>query len=363
MTNIMISYRRDDTAGHAGRLYDRLSIAFGRDKVFRDVDKIKPAENFSESIHEAVQQSTVVLALIGKQWARVIDAGGGRRLDDPDDYVRREIVMAMDGRPRLMPVLVGGGQMPVAEELPDELQKITTIHAFEIRDDRFDEDVGLLMQMICPRWKRLLSRHAFLIISFLVVLASVLIVAILPSISVNHDLRSDPRLLSRSELRKLVLDRDFFDSARHPEGTGIDNEYKVMTLEGKYVVIDRGTKLVWQRGGSDNWLEEDEIYAFIDSLNENEFAGFQDWRLPTVEEALSILEPLPANGDLNVGPVFDPRQRYIWTADRLNFDDGSVHWVVSFLTADVISGNLFNADDRGKFYVRAVRSGLPESSE
>lgn len=363
MMNIMISYRRDDSGGHAGRLYDRLSLAFGRKNVFRDIDKIKPTEDFSESIVEAVQNSTVVLTLIGKQWTAVSDAQGRSRLDDPDDYVRREIVMAMDGRPRVMPVLVGGAQMPIAADLPDELQRIATIQAFEIRDHRFDADVKLLIQTISPGWKRLLQRHLLSIIGLLVAAIGIVALIVFLLSPGEFELRSDPKLISRAELRQTILDRDFYDSSRHPTGNGVANEYQVLTLEGDHVVVDQATRLTWQREGSDSWLEEDDLSAYIAGLNQREFAGFRDWRLPTLEEALSVLEPSQENGDLNIAPFFDPRQRYIWTGDRLNFGDGSVRWVVSFLTADAISGNLVNADDNGKFFVRAVRSGLPDFLE
>ncbi len=50
MPKIFISYRRDDSAGHAGRLYDRLVDRFGQGQVFMDVDAIRPGLDFVEVV-------------------------------------------------------------------------------------------------------------------------------------------------------------------------------------------------------------------------------------------------------------------------------------------------------------------------
>ena len=126
MTAVFISYRRDDCAAHAGRLYDRLAQRTGEDAVFMDVDAIEPGVDFGARIEEAIGACRVVIVLIGDDWLDITDERGRRRLDDPTDLVRQEVAAALR-RPdvRVVPVLVEEARMPPAERLPDDL---TSIH-------------------------------------------------------------------------------------------------------------------------------------------------------------------------------------------------------------------------------------------
>ena len=94
MPKIFISYRRGDSAGHTGRLYDRLADHFGQDQVFMDVDTIRPGLDFVEVVQQAVADSDGLIAVIGKDWLTASDATGGRRLDQPNDMVKLEIAAA-----------------------------------------------------------------------------------------------------------------------------------------------------------------------------------------------------------------------------------------------------------------------------
>lgn len=134
MARIFISYRRDDAAGHAGRLYDQLREDFGGEHVFMDVDAIEPGVDFVERIESAVAAADVFLAVLGRSWASVTDADGHRRLDDPDDFVRREVSAALRRRMTVIPVLVGGAEMPPAHELPEELVPLTRRNALLVSD-------------------------------------------------------------------------------------------------------------------------------------------------------------------------------------------------------------------------------------
>src|SRR5215510_7657864 len=95
MPGIFISYRRDDCSGHAGRLYDALSLRFGSERLFMDIDTLQPGEDFVEAIEKAVGSCDVLLALIGRQWVTSSDAQGQRRLENPNDFVRLEIEAAL----------------------------------------------------------------------------------------------------------------------------------------------------------------------------------------------------------------------------------------------------------------------------
>lgn len=134
MARIFISYRRDDAAGHAGRLYDQLREDFGEEHVFMDVDAIEPGVDFVERIESAVATADVFLAVLGRSWASVADAEGRRRLDNPDDFVRREVGAALRRRMTVIPVLVGGAEMPSARELPEDLAPLTRRNALLVSD-------------------------------------------------------------------------------------------------------------------------------------------------------------------------------------------------------------------------------------
>lgn len=146
--SIFISYRRDDSAGYAGRLYDRLRGSFAKDRLFMDIDNIPPGEDFVEVLENAIASCNVVLVLIGKQWVSMTNAGGTRRLDDPNDFVRLEIATALRRNVRVIPVLVRGATMPPESALPSDVRPLARRQAFVIGDDDFHHDVDRLIAAI-----------------------------------------------------------------------------------------------------------------------------------------------------------------------------------------------------------------------
>lgn len=148
MSGIFISYRRDDTSGHAGRLYDRLSDRFGEDRVFIDIDTIEPGVDFFEAIQDAVGSCDALIVLIGKRWLTVTDETGQLRLDNPMDFVRLEVETALNRNIRVIPVLVQGAVMPRPQDLPESLVKLTRRNALELSDARWHYDVGRLINVL-----------------------------------------------------------------------------------------------------------------------------------------------------------------------------------------------------------------------
>jgi hypothetical protein len=144
---IFISYRREESRGDAGRLYDRLALHFGKKQLFRDVDAIAPGDRFPEILNEKLKTCDVLLAVIGPKWLTVRQ-GKLRRLDDPADYVRREIAAALERKIPVIPVLVGKAFMPRAQELPPALESLGSCQAAELREDRFHADVDELIKRI-----------------------------------------------------------------------------------------------------------------------------------------------------------------------------------------------------------------------
>jgi hypothetical protein len=146
-----ISYRRDDTSGHAGRLYDRLRKQFGEHRVFMDV-AIRSGDRFAMSIDQAITPSTVALVVVGREWLTAADAEGRRRLDDPGDFVRLEVATALARAARVVPILVQGAPMPAPSDLPSGLEGLSERQAVEIRDNRFDADVEHLVRSLRDWW-------------------------------------------------------------------------------------------------------------------------------------------------------------------------------------------------------------------
>lgn len=145
---IFISYRRADSAGYAGRIYDRLMAHFGKDAVFMDVDTIEAGLDFVVVLQNAVQSCDVLVALIGRQWIHIKDENGERRLDNPEDFVRIEIAAALDRDIRVIPVLVDGTSMPNSTELPGNLKPLTRRNALQVNHHSFNADVHRLISQL-----------------------------------------------------------------------------------------------------------------------------------------------------------------------------------------------------------------------
>src|SRR5437868_4454874 len=148
MPDIFISYRRGDSAGHAGRLFDSVRERFGDESVFMDVTDIRPGDDFVTALDSALASSRIVLAVIGPDWLTCTSADGRRRLDDPGDHLRLEIAHALRGHAQVIPVLVRGARMPVDTELPDEVKALARRQAHEISDSRWSYDTGQLVRII-----------------------------------------------------------------------------------------------------------------------------------------------------------------------------------------------------------------------
>jgi len=150
MRAIFISYRRDDTEGHAGRLFEDLCERFGKDAVFMDVAGIEPGRDFRRAIEQQVASCGVLLAVIGKDWLNVTDAQGRRRLDDPYDFVRLETAGALKRDIPVIPVLVHQAEMPRPEQLPDELKDLAFRNGVELTHARWASDVQVLIAALLP---------------------------------------------------------------------------------------------------------------------------------------------------------------------------------------------------------------------
>lgn len=144
---IFISYRRDDSSGHTLAIYEKLKSALGDEKVFMDMDDIPHGENFAKHIEKVLNEADTVLVMIGQSWLDASNAQG-RRLDNPEDFVRMEVATALEKDLRVIPVLLRGVDMPDADSLPDDLKELCMRNAIRIHDDQFDASIQRLIGSI-----------------------------------------------------------------------------------------------------------------------------------------------------------------------------------------------------------------------
>jgi streptogramin lyase len=146
--SVFVSYRRDDVPDATDRLTEALRERFGAPQVFMDVDGIEIGADFETVIGDWVKRCDVLLAVIGHGWLDARDQGGARRIDDPGDYVRLEIEAALDRDIRVIPVLIHGGQIPAAGNLPPTLAPLAKRNAIELTRRHWDLDVDELVSAI-----------------------------------------------------------------------------------------------------------------------------------------------------------------------------------------------------------------------
>lgn len=140
---------------------------------------------------------------------------------------------------------------------------------------------------------------------------------------------------------------NFFESSWNKKGD-FSNDYELKVIGGEKVVIDHATGLMWHQSGSNEQMEWPEAMQWLKDLNIKGYAGHKDWRLPTVEEASSLLESSRNNSDLYIDAVFDTKQESTWTGD--SYGVGSA-WYVNFSFGNVGSSHISPYD-----YIRPVRS-------
>jgi hypothetical protein len=163
-------------------------------------------------------------------------------------------------------------------------------------------------------------------------------------------LRSQPKILSVDDAKAMLKKLDFYASDWNKEGRGYFHQYEIQDIKGDKIVSERTSGLKWQQGGSQSFMNYETAKEWIQGLNRKGFAGYHDWRLPTLEEAMSLMETEKKNGDLYIDPVFAHEQRWIWTSDLAKGESWA--WVVNF-----DGGNCYYHRINFAYSFRAVRSG------
>lgn len=187
MTQIFISYRRVDSQANTDRIYSQLVRAFGKKAIFKDVDNIPLGEDFPSYLTRILNESDVVLVIIGRNWSNVTDDYGNLRLVNPHDFVRLEVEMALYApNIRVIPVMVNDSQMPNVSDLPESIRALLRLNAISVRNDPdFENDIKRLIRNL----KRLgiQRKQSYAGILLMIVLVSIIFLATLLGINLLPD--------------------------------------------------------------------------------------------------------------------------------------------------------------------------------
>ena len=142
---VFISYRGEDSFSYGALLHAELAREFGPELVFLDSESIPPGTDYVEELLGRVRQARVVLAVIGARWLAAQAPGGGRCIDDPADWIRRELVAAFAAGVRVVPVLTDGAGMPTVAELPADLAALGRCQFRRLRHRDASADLARLV--------------------------------------------------------------------------------------------------------------------------------------------------------------------------------------------------------------------------
>ena len=139
-------------------------------------------------------------------------------------------------------------------------------------------------------------------------------------------LRQEPRIIAEADVPEIFKQHDFFETTYNPGGTF--QNFLIRTRDTD-TVLDMKTGLMWQLAGSDI-SSFCQLQRWVTAINQKELSGYNDWRLPTIEEALSLVGSEKGKHGSYIHQCFDSKQGYIYTADRRK---PGGYWFVDFRQA------------------------------
>jgi hypothetical protein len=148
VSGIFINYRGEDSKTAAALIDTQLTAQFGSDQVFLDSRSIPAGSDFAEELLAQLRACSVLLVVIGSRWLTLTDAAGQRRIDDPQDWIRLEILEAFSHGLRVIPVLTDDVQLPAAADLPDDIAGLSRRQYVPLRQRYTDVDLAFLTKRI-----------------------------------------------------------------------------------------------------------------------------------------------------------------------------------------------------------------------
>jgi hypothetical protein len=145
---IFVSLRREDEPNFAGRLCDCLLAKLGRRNVFIDVELLSSDNDPDAILRKWLSQCETLIVIIGRRWVTVLGEDGRPRIHNPEDYIRREVEMALKRRLRIIPILVEGARMPESGTLPEAMQPLRRYNALEMSHANFPLEAKRLVRAL-----------------------------------------------------------------------------------------------------------------------------------------------------------------------------------------------------------------------
>jgi hypothetical protein len=174
-------------------------------------------------------------------------------------------------------------------------------------------------------------------------------------------LRTEPKFLLEKDIKKMLKKHNFYDRDLNKHGS-FANDF---VENGDGTTTDNSTGLMWQKVGSSRAKMWKRARTYVKQLNKRQFAGYSDWRLPTIEEFASLVEREKVNG-VHIDPLFYDKQKMCWSSDKADPFGGHTRnppqiWIVNFAkgkitTAILLSEVVPSTHSTSEYnYVRAVR--------
>jgi hypothetical protein len=130
---VFINYRSEDSSSNGAWLYTELAHRFGEEHIFLDAESIPAGADFVEELLGRVRSARILLAVIGPRWLTATDPTGRRRIDDPADWIRREVAEAFTAGVRVIPVLTDQAELPRESELPADIAALSRSQCRHLR--------------------------------------------------------------------------------------------------------------------------------------------------------------------------------------------------------------------------------------
>ena len=242
MAGIFVSYRRSGASSSTYRLVNELQREFGEAKIFLDVESIDPGVPFAEAISNAISKCNVVLVVIGPSWLEMKNEQGQRRLDEPKDWIRREIEIALESRAKVIPVLVEGAKVPEAEDLPESIASLAGLNGYELAANKvhWDFDVSRLVKKLRGKVGHK-KRNVMIGVAVMALLVFVVQFE-QQSESVPREQRDPVALTNDGPLVEIPAARGF-DDQKQPAGSNADLSGEWYSNEGiRYSVRQQGSQ-------------------------------------------------------------------------------------------------------------------------
>ncbi|MFC1434137.1 TIR domain-containing protein [Streptacidiphilus sp. N1-3] len=148
MAGVFINYRTGDGDQLAAAVDEALRAKLGDDMVFRDHRTIRKGADYRVELQQNLERCSVLLVLIGSNWLTLTDSSGHRRIDAPDDWVRREIASMLTWRRRVIPILLNDARLPGPNELPHEIAELPNHQAMYLRTKHVHQDLPLIVSEV-----------------------------------------------------------------------------------------------------------------------------------------------------------------------------------------------------------------------